>query len=546
MKTRLIDKAKDKITGEILEASKIFETGTKIEDFKSRTEYAEGKINPICMQCGQELTISFSIKDRLFFKHKPKHSYCLVSDKKYKTTEINKLINYLASKESDRHKTLKNKIGSLLHKVPEVEKNSIKIDSEFIIREDGKRRPDVFCKYKNYKIVFEIQISKLPLSYILSRTNFFKEHGFYLIWVLEEFDARNDVKSFQRDIKYLSVYQNFFKLDQHSEDLKLKCDYKKAYITSTQVKTTWVTKSINLSELSFNENTYQVFYYNFPKILSIRENQLKEKIEIKERKEKEERKLQKQKEDIDLVENLIEQIKKNKKTGEFDDLKGKLICLRDNQIEILNNKLNLTNLNESPIVIWIKQVDKTYSSKAFLKFILESKNIKINVNKASTSGETAIQVLMLNKNIPIKLSYAKLLFQRGYKLIESDYQIIEQNIHHRDYGLLYLYNSISDKYLIPDDYKVNNLLLIISSIVCNRVIGYNINIIGLTDTAIEHYQEYWKYIKIALVKSDIWKIINQRMKIKLKLDNLSRNFPTQKDNKELPSLLNDLYPEIFN
>jgi len=545
MKNRLIEKAKDKISGNVLDTSKIFETGKKTKDFKVRTDYAEGKIRPICLECHQDLTISHSIKDRLFFKHKPNHKYCVISNNKIKTNEIEEHLDYLASKESERHKSLKNKIGKLLHKVPGVEKNSIKIDSEFVIRENGKRRPDVLCNYKTHKLVFEIQISKLPLSYILSRANFYKENGFYLIWILEEFDVKKNVESFQRDIKYLTTYQNFFKLNQNSNILRLKCDFKKAFISSNQVKTTWVTKSLSLSDLTFDKNTYQVYFYNFPKIISLKEKELKKNIEKIEREEREKKRLKKQKEDFDLADYLIEQIKTNKKTGEFNSIKNSLVWLETNQIKILNNKLNLTNLEESPIVIWIKQVKANYPTKAFLKFILESKNINIDVNKTSTKGETAMQVLMVNKNIDIKLSYAKLLFQRGYKLKDSDYQIINHNFQDRDYALLNVYNSISDKDLIPDDNKTNNLLLIITSIAYNKIIGYNLNWFGLADIAIEHYKEYWDYIKIAFVSSPIWQEINGRKKFNVKLDKLNQKYPIQVDNQELTSLLMDLHPEIY-
>ncbi len=76
---RLISLARDKITQNLLDANVIFEINRTV-DSDIRRLISEKKIIPICVECEQSLALSKSIYDRHFFKHLPKHSYCLLSD----------------------------------------------------------------------------------------------------------------------------------------------------------------------------------------------------------------------------------------------------------------------------------------------------------------------------------------------------------------------------------------------------------------------------------------------------------------------------------
>lgn len=156
---RLIKIAVDKLSGEVIDADEIF--GNTKDAFEIRRKYHRKEFVPICWECDQDLTVPTSIKDRIYFRHKPHHSYCILTDKKISQQEQDKIIEILRCKESDRHKHLKNKIGSLLHKVDGVDKSSITIDDKCIIRGTEKRRPDVYCKYHDKELVFEIQLSDL-------------------------------------------------------------------------------------------------------------------------------------------------------------------------------------------------------------------------------------------------------------------------------------------------------------------------------------------------------------------------------------------------
>lgn len=204
---RLINTARDKFSNNLLHAVELFDNN-KTESFRVRKDFNEQKINPVCVECGQDLTISPSIYDRLFFRHLPNHNYCLLSSNSLTPQQQREYFEIIKSRESLRHLELKNKIGNLLTQINEVDKNSIFIDNKYIIKNGERRKPDVYCKIGQVEIVFEIQLSKLPLWYILNRYNFYKENNIYLIWILDNFDVKNP-DSFTRDIKYLNKYQNY-------------------------------------------------------------------------------------------------------------------------------------------------------------------------------------------------------------------------------------------------------------------------------------------------------------------------------------------------
>jgi competence CoiA-like predicted nuclease len=115
----------------------------------------------------QKLNVSTRKNDRLHFKHQPNANDCLLKDSKFSPKETDELTKIYKSKESDRHKELKNKIAQKISKIEGI--SSIHIDDKCIINENERRKPDVLCNYKDKQLVFEIQLSDLSLRYIISR-----------------------------------------------------------------------------------------------------------------------------------------------------------------------------------------------------------------------------------------------------------------------------------------------------------------------------------------------------------------------------------------
>lgn len=72
---RSIKIAFDKTSGEILDADEVFDI-TK-DAFQIRKKYHEKNLILSCCECEQDLMVSGSKYDRLHFKHKPGHGYCI-------------------------------------------------------------------------------------------------------------------------------------------------------------------------------------------------------------------------------------------------------------------------------------------------------------------------------------------------------------------------------------------------------------------------------------------------------------------------------------
>ncbi|MGV8880126.1 MAG: DUF6035 family protein [Sphingobacteriaceae bacterium] len=146
-------------------------------------------------------------------------------------TSIKLYTDILRAKESDRHKSQKNKMAALLRQTLGVDSESVIADIRFFFGANEKRRPDVYCKYLGKELVFEIQLSHLSQRYILGRHKFYQDKGMYLIWILDNFDVHGQ-SQMERDIKYLSKSQNFFRLDKSVDsDFRMLCTYKSPFIT---------------------------------------------------------------------------------------------------------------------------------------------------------------------------------------------------------------------------------------------------------------------------------------------------------------------------
>jgi competence CoiA-like predicted nuclease len=335
----------------------------------------------------------------------------ILADGQLSSQEHEKFTEIFKSKESDRHKQLKNKIGKLLHKVAGVDKASIAIDNKFIIRGNEKRRPDVYCEYYDKELVFEIQLSDLSLGYILSRYEFYRKHGIYLIWILDNFDIHNQ-GTLERDIKYLTKYENFFKLDENAETLRFECEYKFLFLTAyNKLLTKWLKKSVSLSQINFDNEIHQIYYYNF--------GDNKANMEIEQRKRIVRQRLSDAK---TKANNIIEAIRelRQRKSQNFSSVLMQIFELDEYELQELNSTLGFINklkTKKLPIIHWLSTA--TQDDVAFIEFILNCDKIELDVNETDKDGKTAFQAVYENKDIYNYIPIIS-LFKRGYKLTEND------------------------------------------------------------------------------------------------------------------------------
>ncbi len=233
-----------------------------------------------CLECENELAVGINRKNKdlptYYFYHRNNYSECDLVNGKLSKDELDKLNRTFSSKETKRHKDLKQSIYNKLIDIELVDKESVKIEKWFFL--DGKlqRRPDVFCVYDGIKIAFEVQISDLSQRYMLERYNYYKNEHIHVIWIVDNFEFDNN-RQFLVDIQELNNYQNIFKLDEISNNLKFFCYYPEIYLTNNlEVKDQIIEKQILFNELKF-DNNYQVFYYDYPNELR-NKNKTKEQI----------------------------------------------------------------------------------------------------------------------------------------------------------------------------------------------------------------------------------------------------------------------------
>ena len=550
---RSIKIAFDKTSGEILDADEIFDI-TK-DAFQIRKKYHEKNLMLSCCECEQDLMVSGSKYDRLHFKHKPGHEYCILADGKLTPQEHERYTEILKSKESNRHKELKNKIGELLRSVPNIDIDTISVDNKFIVKENGKRKPDVYCKFQDKEIVFEIQLSDLSLGYILSRYEFYKSHGMYLIWILDNFDIHNQ-GTLERDIKYLTRYENFFKLDEDSETFKLECEYKFPFLTDdNRLLTKWLKKSVSLNELKFDSEVFQAFFYDFGDNRIKTETLQKQKAE--EIKESERRKVEQRRlENAERKANdLIAKIAyfRKREVLIFDAISNDIRDMNDFEIKILNRKLclkgKITN-GKPPLITWIDEAKKYDAS--FIEFILTTKEIELDINTTDNVGRTPLQAIFQNdaiyKTLPILA-----LFQAGYKLTENDSLTLtelmeQQRITDTDFHILKIYNDLTNRDLVPVAYRFSKLLFIIESARQDKLITFNFTgnkWVSFANNAIQYYSEYWEYIELAFKRFGLWdKLIQLDTKatFQKKVEQFYSDMPEQK--YDFDEVFKDLYPEF--
>lgn len=546
---RTIEVAIDNLTGKRVTASELFDNGYT-ESFTIRKKFQEKTLSWSCVECGQELNLSHTGKERLYFKHGILHNYCPLTDGNMHVRDLEKFSNIIAGKESERHKELKHKIGNLLKQVNGVDTLSISIDSKFVIRNGEKRRPDVYCKYLGRELVFEIQLSELPLGYILNRYNFYRKNGMYLIWILDNFDLNNQ-GVLEKDIKYLAGHQNFFKLDEEAKSFKLLCDYKSVYVTKRdEVHSKWSRASVSLNEVSFDESIYQIYYYDFAEHKKNKQIELEKLISDKKLLAEEQaavRKLNQATSNVTRIFNTITE-KKNKNSLDYYGLTSEVSQLNELEITLLNEKLGLTTRHKNGIPVvhdWIRNSNQSYDY--FLQFLFVSENIHIDFSSKTADNTTLFQEILLNNTL-YSHYLIKPILKRGYELNDEDCSLYEK-LYGDEQDMLLLYricSQLKDKSLVAYVFAHDKLLYTIESAACKKIVGYRLaNWVALANNAIDHHKEYWEFIELAFKKYGIWDLIiasDRKGNFRKKLENFNRTRPEQKT--DYIDLLRNRYPEL--
>lgn len=549
---RAINIAYDRISDTQLDAHEIFR-GAK-NAFEIRRQYHAREIDLFCCECEQPLGVSTSKYDQLFFKHQPNSNGCILKDGKLTLLESEQFDAIYKSKESPRHKFLKNKIAELLRNTDGVETDSVFADKKYFYDNLSKRRPDVYAIYQGRQLVFEIQLSNLPLKYILDRYNFYKKLGIYLIWILDNFDVQAQ-SQMVRDIKYLSAYQNFFKLDEKTSDLNLLCTYKKPFINeSNKLISPWRVQSVPLSGIEFDQNQYQIYFYNYDLALVIEQKKLNERIAAQiaaqEKAEQEALLVVADKQ----ANGFIAKIAHHRNNGLlFYKFPLYLDDLDDLALEQLQLKLDFKNKfkDNKPLFHYYLSTAKN-NEYDFVNFLINEERLGINVNLTAENGRTAFQEIQENNNTRTYLNGAiKSLFKRGYTLKAGDREAFFAGKNEAEYEGEYLLFELASRCpfadMVEQVYYHSNVFYTLSSIEQGRIIQFKLKAWkDIAINAVHNYKHFWPYVELALKKYGIWDQViadDRKGTFLKKLEVFYQQIP--QPDYSIDELVKALYPQIF-
>ena len=153
--------------------------------------------------------------------------------------------------ESPLHAAIKNIIGELLRNDARTDPDSVVVD-EYLIAEDGRRRPDVRAIYDGTPIVVEVQLATTQIPIIIQREDFYDEHAYRLLWLTWNFEppaAGERMRSSFEDIFY-SHHKNLFSMDDETIELS-RLELTVVLRAFWKHSDVWQTRLVKLTELSW-------------------------------------------------------------------------------------------------------------------------------------------------------------------------------------------------------------------------------------------------------------------------------------------------------
>lgn len=155
------------------------------------------------------------------------------------------------AQESPLHAKIKNIVGELLEVDPRTKPESVVID-EYLITDQGRRRPDVRAVYSDAPLVIEVQLATTQIPIIVQREDFYDREVYRLLWLTWNFEppaANGRLLSSFEDIFY-SHNKNLFSMD--NETIHLSRQRKEIVLRAFWVdKNLWKSKLVGLHELNW-------------------------------------------------------------------------------------------------------------------------------------------------------------------------------------------------------------------------------------------------------------------------------------------------------
>lgn len=245
----------------------------------------------VCPYCQQSVKIRGKLQGlrTLHFAHLRDSDDCPIKTSQHYTEEEVLKMKYNGLKESDAHLHMKHLLAKSLRADPAFSDVMI----EEIFRDKGGlkewKKPDISAKVHGTDIVFEIQLSTTFLSVLVERDIFYKKNHTYIGWIFNDFTANIDEQRFtEKDILYSNNCNAFIvnnQTCQHSEEEQkfyLVCHYLEPVIQDRHIVNEWRVAEVCFHDLTFQEDSYKFYYYDYEGEKALREAELQKIIEQEE------------------------------------------------------------------------------------------------------------------------------------------------------------------------------------------------------------------------------------------------------------------------
>ncbi|WP_245508923.1 DUF6035 family protein [Bradyrhizobium nanningense] len=154
------------------------------------------------------------------------------------------------AQESPLHAKMKHIVGELLTNDHRTSPGSVVVD-EYLIRENGRRRPDVRSIYDGMPLVVEVQLATTQIPIIVQREDFYEGASIRLLWLTWNFEPPTSgrlLSSFE-DIFY-SHDKNLFSMDD--ETISLSREKREVVLRAFWMDgDEWRSKLVTLFDLSW-------------------------------------------------------------------------------------------------------------------------------------------------------------------------------------------------------------------------------------------------------------------------------------------------------
>ncbi|QQO14022.1 hypothetical protein JJB99_32695 [Bradyrhizobium diazoefficiens] len=154
------------------------------------------------------------------------------------------------AQESPLHAKIKYIVGELLTNDQRTSPESVVVD-EYLIRENGRRRPDVRAIYDGVPLVVEVQLATTQIPIIVQREDFYENASIRLLWLTWNFEPPTTgrlLSSFE-DIFY-SHDKNLFSMDD--ETISLSKEMREVVLRAFWVDgNEWRSKLVTLFDLNW-------------------------------------------------------------------------------------------------------------------------------------------------------------------------------------------------------------------------------------------------------------------------------------------------------